>query len=435
MMIAPLMAPIMGLAASLVMGWGHRLLHGTVIVALSVTGAVGLAWAIGAFLPVADTQLPTEVLVRSSPDVRDLGVALAAGAAGSYATLRRTMSGALPGVAVAVALVPPLATVGVLLGRGQPGLAMGAGLLFATNLFGILLAASVVFVATGFVPAHRFRSDGHELALVMAVIAVPTVLVGVLLTDRLIDSAQHAHELRLATQTVVSWLGAGEDLNTVDLSGSSVQVNVTGTSAPPPLQELTDSLGDVLGRPMTVDLRWIPVRDGEPEPAVPSLALDAVRPAVEAWLAGQGLTLDGLSYDGATLVVRTSGERSPRDSQELADEVDERFGVRPPVSLAWTRNTEVAAPDTGESAVATVSGIIREWAATQPGTTVLGVEDLGPVIVATVTGRSSPNVAGVQDALVAALPERDVVVQWLASTLLAGTDPVPPTPTPTPTPS
>jgi uncharacterized hydrophobic protein (TIGR00271 family) len=436
MMIAPMMAPIMGLAASLVMGWGTRLLFGVVVVGLSVVAAVALAWSAAAFLPASDVQLPAEVLSRSSPDVRDLGVALAAGAAGAYATVRRTMSGALPGVAVAVALVPPLATVGVLLGRGQPGLAGGAGLLFATNLFGIVLAAAVVFLVTGFVPAQRFRTDGHTLAVVLAITAVPTVVVGVLLTERLVDSARHARELRLATQEVVGWLGTGDELSTIELSGSSVQVNVTGASAPPPLRTLTDALGQALGRPTTVDLRWIPVREGEPAPAAPLPALAAVQPVVEDWLSGQALALDGLSYDAGTLVVRASGHEPPHTAQELTAALDERLGTSPPVSLAWTRTSEVAAPDPGETAVAVVRGVVQEWAATQPGTTLLAVEDTGSAIVATVTGTVSPDVAGVQAALVAALPERAVVVQWLPSAVLTGTtpspSPVPPNPAPRP---
>lgn len=125
MMIAPLMSPIMGVAASLVMGWGLRLAQGLLLVATSALGAVAIGWMFAAMLSPSGAGLPAEVVARCSPDIRDLLVALGAGAAGAFATVHKKISVALPGVAVAVAVVPPLAAVGVLLGRGQPELARG----------------------------------------------------------------------------------------------------------------------------------------------------------------------------------------------------------------------------------------------------------------------------------------------------------------------
>ncbi len=269
MMIAPLMAPIMGVAASLVMGWGRRLITGMAIITVSVAVAVAIAWAIARFLPEAGTGLPPEVLARTSPDVRDLLIALAAGAAGAYATVRRDLSGALPGVAVAVALVPPLACVGVLIGRGQPDLANGAELLFATNLFGIILAAAVVFITTGFVPADHFHNGRRRILTTLVVTAAPTLAVAAVLTTRFLDTVDHARQLRLATQVTVAWLGGDADLNRMSLSGTTVQVNITGKKAPPPLRILTDNLSTTLGHATTVDVRWTPVHDDTPPPAPP----------------------------------------------------------------------------------------------------------------------------------------------------------------------
>jgi uncharacterized hydrophobic protein (TIGR00271 family) len=125
MMIAPLMAPIMGVAACLSMGWGHRLLRGLALVAVSAAGAVAVGWVFATLLPATGTGLPAQVVERSNPDIRDLLVALGAGAAGAFATVHKNISAALPGVAVAVAVVPPLAAASVLLGRGQPELVRG----------------------------------------------------------------------------------------------------------------------------------------------------------------------------------------------------------------------------------------------------------------------------------------------------------------------
>ncbi len=85
MLIAPLMAPIMGVAASVVMGWGVRLAVGLAVVATSVAGGIAVAWTIARLIPIVGATLPTEVLSRTSPDIRDLVIALAAGSAGAYA--------------------------------------------------------------------------------------------------------------------------------------------------------------------------------------------------------------------------------------------------------------------------------------------------------------------------------------------------------------
>jgi uncharacterized hydrophobic protein (TIGR00271 family) len=434
MMIAPLMAPIMGIAASLVMGWGTRLLRSLLIVTLSVIGAVAIAWLIAGVMPAADTGLPAEVLARSSPDVRDLLVALAAGAAGAYATMRRDVSGALPGVAVAVALVPPLGCVGTLLGRGQPDLALGAALLFLTNLFGIILAAAVVFVLTGFVPEHRFRAAPRRILVTLAAAAVPALAVGVVLTVRFIDTAQHARQLEAATRTVVGWLGPGDDLNRITLAGATVQVNVSGKTAPPQVQALTDALTTALGHPTTVDLRWTPVRDVPTARAtVAPLALNQLRPVVEQWLAGQSLTLDGLSYDSTALVVSCSGAQPPEKADGLAALLETRFGSRPPINLAWTRTaTTITATGGTGSPTATARQVAAQWAAAHPGTAVLAVDQSGEAVTVTIIGTVRPAIDDLQAELQVALPRLSLTVQWVTGSILSQSTPAPP---PTPAPS
>ncbi len=435
MMIAPLMAPIMGIAASLVMGWGPRLARGLATVALSVMGAVAVALVMAILLPDSGTALPTEVLARSSPDVRDLLVALAAGAAGAYATVRRDVSGALPGVAVAVALVPPLACVGVLLGRDQPDLARGAGLLFVTNLFGIVLAASVVFVVTGFVPEHRVRFRRRRVLVTLVAAALPALAVGVVLTARFIATAAQARQLAAATRTVVTWLGTGDDeLNRVTLNGSTVQVNLSGASAPPRVKTLTDALTSTLGRPMTVDLRWTPTEDGQPAPSSPPVPdLDAIRPVVQQWLDDQSLTLTGLSYDSGALVVSCSGPQPPHATDDLAGMVDSAFGSHPPINLAWTRTDPAATPTAGgtDAAVATARDTAEAWAAEHPGTAVLAVDGNEGGVVVTILGTVPPATADLQVALSAALPQTSVAVQWVSGSVLGRTTPSPPAPAPT----
>lgn len=93
----------------------------------------------------------------------DLVVGVAAGAAGAYVTVKPRALAALPGVAIAVTLVPPLAATGILLQHGEHRLARGAALLLLTNLAAILLAAMLVFLAAGFRSGgtHAGQSSSH----------------------------------------------------------------------------------------------------------------------------------------------------------------------------------------------------------------------------------------------------------------------------------
>ena len=147
MLISPLMGPIMaaGLAlaaADLYLGI-KSLLSIAIGVAVSVLFSAGLVW----LLPF---QTPTsEILARTQPNLLDLGVALFSGLAGSVVVCRRGEGAgvtALPGVAIAVALMPPLCAVGFGVGSGFVWrIISGAGLLFLTNLAAIVASAFLVF--------------------------------------------------------------------------------------------------------------------------------------------------------------------------------------------------------------------------------------------------------------------------------------------------
>jgi uncharacterized membrane protein len=90
-------------------------------------------------------------------------VALAAGAAGGFATARRDVSNSLPGVAVSLTLVPALATAGLLFETGAFSFGVGALLTFVTNAVAIVLAAAAAFVLTGFAPLCRIEESGQSV--------------------------------------------------------------------------------------------------------------------------------------------------------------------------------------------------------------------------------------------------------------------------------
>ena len=112
---------------------------------LGAAAVVGLAWIMGLFVPypvVAATN--SQVAARVTPRIIDLVAALATGAVGSVALARSDVSDTLPGVAIAISLVPPLAVVGLTLESGAPHQALGALLLFTTNVAAILASGIVV---------------------------------------------------------------------------------------------------------------------------------------------------------------------------------------------------------------------------------------------------------------------------------------------------
>ncbi|MCW5978075.1 MAG: DUF389 domain-containing protein [Bryobacteraceae bacterium] len=169
MLISPLMGPILASGLALAAADVYLGIKSLLSVALSVAGAILFAGALVWLLPF---QSPTqEILARTQPNLLDLGVALFSGLAGSIVVCRGGGGGgvtALPGVAIAVALMPPLCTVGFGVGSGFSWpIIKGAGLLFLTNLAAIMASAFIVFYAVRMdAPDLRSRIDQsiHEHA-------------------------------------------------------------------------------------------------------------------------------------------------------------------------------------------------------------------------------------------------------------------------------
>ena len=147
MVVAPLMTPLIGAGLSLVQGNGRLFRRALTTMATGVGVALGVSVLITAVVPV-DT-LTLEVLRRGEPTLLDLAVALISGAAAAYAMARPNVGGALAGVAIAAALVPPLASSGIALSTGDFGVSAGAFILLLTNLVAIVIGAAIVFWALG----------------------------------------------------------------------------------------------------------------------------------------------------------------------------------------------------------------------------------------------------------------------------------------------
>jgi len=150
MLISPLMGPILATGLALAASDVYLGLKCLINLTVSVTAAVLFSALLVWLLPFHAAT--AEIVARTKPNLLDLGVALFSGLAGALVVSRRAggSGAAMPGVAVAVALMPPLCTVGFGLGSGADWVVMsGAGLLFFTNLSAIVACAFLVFFLVG----------------------------------------------------------------------------------------------------------------------------------------------------------------------------------------------------------------------------------------------------------------------------------------------
>jgi uncharacterized hydrophobic protein (TIGR00271 family) len=153
MVVAMLLGPLNGVGLALVDQDLPLLGRSLVSEAVGVVIVMATAWLIG--LLNADVPLGPEILARTRPGSSDLAIALAAGIAATIMTVRDSAGTSLVGVAIATALVPPLATCSMLLARGANEMAASAFLLAFTNMVAIQFASSVVFWVAGFHPTAR----------------------------------------------------------------------------------------------------------------------------------------------------------------------------------------------------------------------------------------------------------------------------------------
>jgi uncharacterized hydrophobic protein (TIGR00271 family) len=184
MLLAPLMAPIISLSMSL-LRYDKKLFRKSF---LKVLAGVGLALATSFLLTVLSPYQPltAEMKGRLNPTVLDLIVAVVAGVAGAYTKSFKEILQSLAGVAIAVALVPPLAVAGIGLGRFDMVFFGQAFLLFSTNFIGIILAATFTFRVLGFSPVVRDKRSLLVFILFLVMICIPLTMA----FNRIIEDAK-----------------------------------------------------------------------------------------------------------------------------------------------------------------------------------------------------------------------------------------------------
>ncbi len=267
MLVAPLLTPILGLGAAIIMGWPRRVVRYVVIVAIASAGSIALAAGMGALMRLRLEPIPSELLARTAPNLLDLGIAVAAGTAGAFAIVRRQAGDAMSGAAVAVALVPPLSSVGILAQQGEFDLAQGALLLFLTNVAGVVMAGTVTFIASGFVPGMQLLYGARStvgrlrwIALAVVVVVLPLQL------DQpgLISPAPAFDDVESLVADWITSTGMEEALDVVDLvvdvKDGEVKIDLVlaASQMPPPPDALAASLSENLNRKVSLDVKSVP---------------------------------------------------------------------------------------------------------------------------------------------------------------------------------
>ncbi len=171
MVLAPLMSPIISLSMAALRSDGSLFRAAALCIFAGVMLALGVSALIAMIVPLQ--KITPEIAGRLQPSLLDLGVAIGSGIAGAYAHARENVMKSLPGVAIAVALVPPLCVAGIGIGWLDGYVIYGAMLLFMTNLIGITLAGVLTFLVLGFAPVKRARKGLVWSFALMALIAIP----------------------------------------------------------------------------------------------------------------------------------------------------------------------------------------------------------------------------------------------------------------------
>ena len=181
MLVAPLMSPILALSMASISGLS-RLFRRSLTAVLE---GLGVAVALSALLSFVAFRLPfgplanfsNEILARTKPSLIDLGIALGGGIAATYALAHPRLSAALPGVAIATALMPPICTIGIGIAFLNPSIFLGAALLFATNLAAIAFAGIITFAVLGFGPG--FTSNKAVISHSLLISTIIIVAIGI----------------------------------------------------------------------------------------------------------------------------------------------------------------------------------------------------------------------------------------------------------------
>jgi uncharacterized hydrophobic protein (TIGR00341 family) len=206
MIVAPLGIPIMGTGLGIVTGNGLRMLASALTVLIGGVGVFAIGWLLAAILPdLVPLDQNSQIIARVSPSLIDLVAAVATGFAGAYGLARKDVSDVMPGVAIAISLVPPLAVVGITAQAGDLDGAFGAFQLFASNMLAMIVAASILFSVYGYA-REAIGTSGFRKGWAYALVGVATVLIAIPLTITTIDTVRTQNITANARAAAEQWV-------------------------------------------------------------------------------------------------------------------------------------------------------------------------------------------------------------------------------------
>ncbi|WP_229860116.1 TIGR00341 family protein [Candidatus Sulfurimonas baltica] len=174
MILAPPMAPIVSLSMGVIRAEKSLMKDSVRTLIYGIATALTFSALFTFFIPLQ--QITPEMQGRLNPNLLDLMVAIFSGIAGAYANAKEEIAKSLAGVAIAVALVPPLSVTGIGIGLGNVDVIYGSFLLFITNLVGITLSAAMTFVVLGYAPIKRAQKGIIYTSVMMFIIAIPLLI-------------------------------------------------------------------------------------------------------------------------------------------------------------------------------------------------------------------------------------------------------------------
>ena len=249
MIIAPLGTPILGIGLGIVTGHLSLVLRSIMWVLIGVVIVVVLGLAFTVFVATPESlSTNSQVVGRTSPSIMDLIAALATGFAGGFAMCRKDLSAVLPGVAIAISLVPPLGVVGVCAGQGLWSDALGALVLFLSNVVALVIAGSIVFTMGGYArdPGSSPIANRRRAYIVVTVLAL---IVAVPLAANSIISIALARWSLTIQETATDWLQGqdGARVYDVEWSGLTGTLDITTDDGMvPPIEDLRQDLSTVI---------------------------------------------------------------------------------------------------------------------------------------------------------------------------------------------